>query len=123
MTTMYSFDELLTLNRALWELFPEFRFPAKFDICFDIKTLGDLEREYRDIPLSVAQEIQDILKEELDISIKELDNRIDRERYLIHVQECSTIMKFLASDLPDKVKNFHPDKQREIILDWLANVN
>lgn len=119
MTTTYSFNELLTQGKALWELFPEFKFPPQYDICYDIKTLGDLEREYHNLPLPTAQEIQRILLDELDIRIKELDENITRELEAIHRNECNAIMKFLATDLPRVVQDLEPEEQKRIILEWL----
>lgn len=122
MTTTYSFNELLTQDKALWELFPEFQFPSQYDICYDIKTLGDLEREYHNLLLPTAQEIQRILLDELDIRIKELDKNIARELEMIHRNECNAIMKFLATDLPRVVQDLEPEEQKRIILEWLDEV-
>lgn len=119
MTTTYSFLELKEQGKGLWELFPEFQFPRQYDTYYDIKTLADLEREYYSIPLDVAQEIQRILLDELDIRIKELDKNIARELEAVHRKECNAIMKFLATDLPRRVQDLEPEEQKRIILEWL----
>lgn len=119
MSTVYSFLELREQGKALWELFPEFKFPPQYDICYDIKTLGDLEREYHNLLLPTAQEIQRILLDELDIRIKELDKNITRELEALHRNECNAIMKFLATDLPRVVQDLEPEEQKRIILEWL----
>ena len=122
MTTTYSFNELMLQGKALWELFPEFQFPVQYDTFYDIKTLGDLERELFNITLPTAQALQRILLDELDIRIKELDDNIVRELGEIRKVECNAIMRFLNTDLPRKVQDLEPDEQRRIVLEWLDEV-
>lgn len=121
MTTTYSFEKVYD-GKELWEMFPEFQFPVQYDTFYDIKTLGDLERELFSITLPTAQALQRILLDELDIRIKELDDNIVRELGEIHKVECNAIMRFLNTDLPRKVQDLEPDEQRRIVLEWLDEV-
>ena len=78
MTTTYSFEKVYD-GKELWEMFPDFKFPYKYDLLFDVKWIADLQREYYHLPLSAKQEIRDILLKELDIRIKELLTRLTNE--------------------------------------------
>ena len=121
MTTTYSFEKVYD-GKELWEVFPDFKFPYRYDLLFDIKLIADLQREYYHLPLSAKQEIRDILLKGLDIRIEELDERIAQELEEKHKIESDLIMRFLNTDLPRKVQDLEPDEQRRIVLEWLDEV-